>query len=163
MARHRVTINPLDPASIDAASAEIQRIFQEFNRKVETYLDRLAEVGQQTAQGGFGGQATVTVERTPNGRRVVASGGDTMYFVEFGTGMYAGSNGGQYLEFPSDVVYPGSYSESEKGKHTWSAWINAGNGEDSYPYNSAPQSPMYKAYEAMCQQSAQIAREVFGT
>lgn len=160
MANHTININPLDPASVSAAAREVERIRKEFEKKLETYLDRLAEIGAQTAQGLFGGATSVTVEKTKNERKVVAAGTNEAYFVEFGTGVYAGTTSGQYDAFPAGVE-PGSYSESEQGKHTWSMWINAGNSKESYPYNSVPKSPMYKAYEAIRLNAAQIAREVF--
>lgn len=158
--KHNIVINPFDPASVPAAAEEVKRIRKEFEKKLETYLDRLAEIGAHTASGIFGGVTTVSVEKTKNGRKIVAAGNNVAYFVEFGTGVYAGTTSGQYDAFPAGVE-PGSYSESEQGKHTWSMWINAGNSKESYPYNSVPLSPMYKAYEAIRQNAAQIAKEVF--
>ena len=160
MAKHTITINPFDAASVERAAREVEKIKREFEKKLEIFFDRLAEVGVSTAQSIFGGTTTVSVEKTENGRKVVAQGTDEAYFVEFGTGAYAGSNSAQYIAVP-DGIEPGSYSESEKGKHTWSAWIRAGNSQETYPYNSLPQSPMYKAYEAMRLNAAQIAKEVF--
>lgn len=161
MATKVIHVDILSPSSIGDAINELDRFKEDLARKMETFLDRLAEVGRETAQGIFGGTTTVTVEKSPNGRRIVAQGTDEAYFVEFGTGAYAGSESGQYLTTPS-IVFPGSFSESEKGKGTWNAWISAGKSAESYPYNSAPQSAMYKAYEVMCLQSESIAREVFG-
>ena len=161
MARHLIRINAMNPSSVSAAVTQLKNIKTEIDGKMELYMDRLAEVGQQTAQSIFGGATTVTVEKSDGMRRIVAQGTDEAYFVEFGTGAYAGSENAQYLSVPS-IVYPGSYSISEKGKHTWSAWINAGNSGESYRYNSTPKSAMYKAYEAMCTRSAALAKEVFG-
>lgn len=157
----RIKVNPLDTASIQSAINDIKAFEKKFEKNLEIYMDRLAEVGRDTAQSIFGSTTSVTVEKTENGRKIIAVGTDEAYFVEFGTGVHAGTTSGDYIQIPA-IVYPGSYSENV-GKHTWSAWINAGNSEESYPYNSEPKSAMYKAYEAMCMQSASIAREVFGT
>lgn len=158
----RIKVNPLDTASIQSAINDIKAFEKKFEKNLEIYMDRLAEVGRDTAQSIFGSTTSVTVEKTENGRKIIAVGTDEAYFVEFGTGVHAGTTSGDYIKIP-DIVYPGSYSEAEGHAHTWSAWINAGNSAESYPYNFEPKSAMYKAYEAMCQQSAQIAREVFGT
>lgn len=160
MARREYRVNIFSPASIERLQSDLEKEAKEFDKKLETFLDRLADVAMQTAQSGFGGATTVTIQKGNGARKIIAAGTDEAYFVEFGTGVYAGTNNAQYLSVPS-IVYPGSYSVT-KGAHTWSAWLNAGNSEESYPYNSAPKSPMYHAYEAIKLNADRIAKEVFG-
>lgn len=71
MATHRITINPLDPASVSSAAKEIERIKKQFEKNLELFFDRLAELGAQTAQSIFGGTTSVTVEKRTTGGRLL--------------------------------------------------------------------------------------------
>ena len=133
------------------------------DKRLDEVCKRLAELGAQEASlwtqfGRAYGNDDVHVEvvKMDNGYKVVMSGAD-IYFVEFGTGMYAG-------EYPNDVnvtvgIMPGDYSESHSQQYSkYGYWFY-----DNVFYRGTPADmPMYHAGQRMREEMPRVAKEVFG-
>ncbi len=156
----------LSTQSVEDALNELNQYKNTVDRKLNLVCKRLAEVGAEEAriratgakEGFYGNDDVhVFVEPYDKGWKVVMSGAD-IYFVEFGTGIYAG-------EYPGDAsnvsvgIMPGDYSEghakqySEKGY-----WFY-----DNQFYRGTPaEMPMYYAGKRMREEMPRIIKEVFG-
>lgn len=165
---------------VDANStiAELSAFILKIDAKLDTFCQRLAEIGYQVASMGFGnaiydGTNDVSVSIESNGfanRAIVAVGNATM-FIEFGTGitypdvhpqmaemgMVRGGYGHGYGGLANGWRYPESHGAGSNGqpdpKHP--GYIHTmGN-----PANM----PMYNATQEIKQNIERIAREVFAT
>lgn len=164
--------------SINAAIAELDRELKTREQKLNTFIERLAEIGRQTAAEIFAtaqydgtNDIVVTAEKTARGYKVVASG-NAVAFIEFGSGV-------TMPPYPADAavqhgrgVYGRGQGANEKG------WIYVGEqGTGGIPVMSRkgevrpgvyrtkgnpPAAAMYYAVRAMQEAAPQIAREVFG-
>lgn len=110
--------------------SDVYKQLEEYQKNIKPKLDevcrRLAEVGAEEARRRFArgdhgnGSVFVTVTKINNGYKIEAMGHD-VYFIEFGTGVFAGVGYGDGIPSTSVPVYPGSWSEthakqfSEKG------------------------------------------------
>lgn len=156
----------LSVESCQKAVDELSKFGSSLDRKLNLVCKRLADVGAQEAQihimgaqAGFYGNDDVHVSVEPynKGWKVVMSGKD-IYFVEFGTGIYAGEYAGDASNVSVGIM-PGDYSEehakqySEKGY-----WFYANNF-----YRGTPaEMPMYYAGKRMREEMPRIVKEVFG-
>lgn len=150
----------LDTKSIDKAIRQIERYQKQMPQKLDKLLKNLAELGADTARQVFGSAATVTVDKTENGYTITANG-EAVCFLEFGTGVYASVQSEEAYESIPFKVKPGSWSESEEGAHTWSAWLAAGGTPETYPYNHTPRPGMFNAYQKIRDSIAAEAQKVF--
>ena len=128
-------------------------------KKNDEFLQKLLEEGKKVAEQIFGSAALVYIDKTQDGYALIAEG-EAVCFIEFGTGVYADPK----HEFANDmpfVIAPGSWSESDFGKHTWSDWVNAGKDPKYYPFNRHPKYPMWEAYKALQANMDRIAKEVY--
>ena len=161
-----IEVNPFDIRSIRAAQAEIDRYTQWCIEKANELCRRLAEVGANVAgihfAGGFidgNDDVTITINPLNDGYEVVASG-QSVCFLEFGTGVAAGNGyDTSVLEPPVDIS-PGSWSSTQgKGhfsKHGY--WFSP---EGHYYKMTVPRMGMYHAVQESKRQIEQIAKEVF--
>ena len=89
----KIQVNPFDKASIDAAIKQVAEYKKDFLAKEKIFVKRLAEIGVSVATTGFAladydGNKDVTVRLEWNGNRaVVIAEGETVGFIEFGTGI----------------------------------------------------------------------------
>lgn len=153
--------------SADSCKEALKEL-KEYQSKIEPLLDRvckrLADIGAEEARlhammaKGYGNDdVQVSVERMENGYKVVMSGSD-IYFVEFGTGIFAG-------DYPRDVnvsvgIMPGDWSETHAQKYSkYGYWFY-----DNVFYRGTPaEMPMYWAGRRMREEMPKIVKEVFGT
>ena len=89
----KIVIDPFDKKSIDAALKAVQQYKRDFEAKEQEFVRRLAEIGVRVAQVGYAvadydgvKDVVVSMEKTAQGYTVVASG-ETVGFIEFGTGV----------------------------------------------------------------------------
>lgn len=159
----KITIE-LSESGLKRAKEELNQFKKDIGPKLDEICRRLAEIGMQEATlwaqmaRGYGNDDVhVSYEKTERGYKVVMSGAD-IYFVEFGTGIFAG-------EYPGDTtgvtvgVMPGDYSDTHARQYsTKGYWFY-----DNVFYRGTPaEMPMYHAGERMKQEMPRIAREVFG-
>lgn len=161
-----VEVNPFDMQSIRAAQAEIDRYTQWCIEKANELCRRLAEVGANVAgihfAGGFidgNDDVTITINPLNDGYEVLASG-QSVCFLEFGTGVAAGNGYDTTDITPPVAITPGSWSQTEGKGHftpTHPYWYH-----DHKKYTmTTPRMGMYHALEESKRQLEQIAKEVF--
>ena len=89
----KITINPYDPKSIREAIRTLERYEKDFRAKETEFVRRLKEIGVSVAETGFSmadydGINDVLIAETQNGpRAAVIAYGETVGFIEFGTGV----------------------------------------------------------------------------
>lgn len=161
----KIVIDPFNPKSIDTAIAQIEQYKKDFEAKEKEFTRRLAEIGVRLAQGAYSvadpdGPNDIQVQmlKIPNGYAVVASG-ETVGFIEFGTGVRNREWGGTGLGYTPPPH--GSYGKGH-GKQPWGWWYRPNEGVKAvHTYGIPPAEAMLTARNAMVQQVHQIAREVW--
>ena len=153
----KLTINPLDPDSIQAALSALKAHEKGIKDKAQNCAYELAKAGAETARRLYGNSTDVTVTPTSTGATITATGNQVV-FMEFGAGAWTKDH---ELSGPTGIpIYPGSYSETE-GAGTWGEWIAAGKDREKYPYNKMPRMAMWEAYKTIEAEQAKIAKQVF--
>ena len=159
MADHYIDIDPLNPFSILKAERELDSILKDFDQKVDVFVQEIAKIGQQAAQGAYGGAISVTLVNDKDGVTISADG-KAVVFLEFGAGSTTNSANRYALELPF-LVYRGSYSDETKGEYQathYNYWHFGGKEITGVE----PRNGMQKAYEAIMQDISSVARRVFG-
>lgn len=146
----------IDIKGIDSLIGRLKR-YENIDEKLAEVTRRLVEIGEPIIQAVHGSNNKVTIGKTANGYQIVAEG-ETVLFLEFGTGDAAGREADKYDAVPS-VVRPGSWSETHARQYSrYGFWIFGG---QKYT-ETAPNPAFYDAYIAMVDALPQIAKEVFG-
>ena len=161
----KIVINPFDKESISAALKQIKQYEKDFKEKEKEFVRRLAEIGVSVAQAGFSAadydgvnDVSVSMKKIASGYAVIASG-ETVGFIEFGTGV-------RYPEWDSsDLEYTppphGSYGKGH-GKNPYGWWFKQAEGAIArHTYGNPPAEAMRTARDQMVEQVTQIAREVW--
>ena len=124
----------LNSHSIDRAIKQIRKLDAEWDRKIDTLLQRLASIGATKASLDFSravytgdNDVYVSVEPIENGYSIIASG-EAVLFIEFGSGVTYGYGHPAPMEY-GPGTYPGEghwndpkgwYLPKEKGgTHTY--------------------------------------------
>ena len=161
----KITIDPFDKKSIDSAVKTLERYKKDFLRKETEFIRRLKELGVSGASVGFAtadydGVNDVLIAETQNGpRAVVIAYGETVGFIEFGTGV-------KFREYDSsstEYTPPkhGTYGKGRgKNPHGWYFKQNEG-AAARHTYGNPPAEAMLAARDEMIQRVTQIAREVW--
>lgn len=153
-------------SNADTVIAQLKRYRNGIGTKIHAFIERLGTIGvdtaavkYRTAQYDGGNDVEVTVEWVnENTLRVVASG-ESVLFIEFGSGLI-----GYGHPQAGDFGYgPGTYSDNESlgGKHHWAdpnGWYYA---HDQKSHGNPPSRAMYEAGKEMRSRIVEIAREVF--
>lgn len=161
----KIVIDPFDRKSIDNAIKEVKRYKQEFEAKEKEFVRRLAELGVSVASTGFAmadydgvNDVQVTMEQG-GGSAVVTAFGETVGFIEFGTGV-------KYPEWDaSGMEYTppkhGTYGKGRgKNPHGW--YFKQSDGAAArHTYGNQPAEAMRTARDVMVERVIQIAREVW--
>lgn len=160
----KITINPLDKKSIDEAIKQLKQYKKDFLAKEELFVKRLAEIGVSVATTGFAladydGIKDVQVTMTQSGTSaVVVAYGETVGFIEFGTGVKFpewDSTGMEYTP-PKHGTYGKGHGARPKG---W--YFKQGEGAAQHTYGNPPAEAMRTARDVMIERVTQIAREVW--
>ena len=134
-----------------------------FANSYRTYLERLCQIGVETAEAGFASNgyvsdndAEVTSEMQEQGFRIIATG-ESAPFIEFGTGVAASPS----FTVPVQADYeirPGSWSEEHAQQFsTKGFWVYRGEKLEGTP----PAAGMQNACITMQMRSSEIARRAF--
>lgn len=158
-------MNPFDKTSIDAAIKQLKQYEKEFAIKEAEFARRLAEVGVRVASSGFAtadydgiNDVVVSLVKTPSGAAVVASG-ETVGFIEFGTGIKNPEWDATGMEYTPPKH--GTYGKG-KGKNP-NGWyfVQSPGARAIHTYGNVPAEAMRTARDVMVEQAIQIAREVW--
>lgn len=161
----KIVIDPFDKKSIDAAIKAVKQYEKDFLAKEVEFVRRLKEIGVSVAETGFAladydGENDVLIAESQNGTRaVVIAYGETVGFIEFGTGV-------KFREYDSsstEYTPPkhGTYGKGRgKNPHGW--FFKQGEGAAArHTYGNPPAEAMLAARDEMIQRVTEIAREVW--
>lgn len=161
----KIHIDPFDKKSIETALKQLKQYQADFERKENEFVRRLAEIGVSVASAGFStadydgvNDVSVSMKQTPNGFAVVASG-ETVGFIEFGTGIKYPEWNGAGTEYQPPVHGTFGYGRG-KNPHGW--YFKQSEGAAArHTYGNPPAEAMLEARNEMISRVAQIAREVW--
>lgn len=148
-----------------------------FDRKGQIFLKRLAEVGLtvadaqfRTAQYDGTNDVTVKVEVLSENRVAVVANGQAVAFIEFGTGITFTE---QHPKADEMGAIRGSYGQGKGNNESWTYYGETGtdgvvvresdNGTVVRTRGNPPARAMYQASQEMISKIAQIAKEVFSS
>lgn len=166
----RIVINPLDKKSIDKAYKQIIAYKKDFKKKEQEFVKRLAEIGVSVASAGFEladydgiNDVNVRLMKKAGGGYSVMASGETVGFIEFGTGINnpewvddGNVSGAAYTPPPH-----GSYGKGHgKQPHGWWFYPNPG-ASATHTKGNVPAEAMLTARNEMIDKVTQIAREVW--
>lgn len=160
----KITINPFDTNSITAAIKETERYLKDFESKEIEFVRRLTELGVSVATTGFAladydGTNDVLVTSTQNrNRAAVIAYGETVGFIEFGTGVKYPEYDSSGLEFKPPAH--GTYGKG-KGANPKGWYFSPSDGASMHTYGNHPAEAMLTARNTMIERVTQIAREVW--
>lgn len=161
----KIVINPFDPKSITAAIQQINRYEKEFAMKEQEFVRRLKELGVSVARVGFSladydGINDVLIAETQSGSRAaVIAYGETVGFIEFGTGVKFREYNSAGLDYKPPAH--GTYGEG-KGANPHGWYYNPSEGAAGrHTYGNPPAEAMLTARDTMIEQVTAIAREVW--
>lgn len=161
-----IRINGLSEASINAAAQELRRYAEWVEQKENELRNRLASLGAtvasiQFARAIYNGTNDVSVRVDDTGSvAVIYAEGESVAFIEFGSGKRYGSGHPQAGELGFG---PGTWSDGPDGKGHWDNPKGWWYGHGQHSYGNPPAMAMYNAVQAMTEDVTTIAREVFGT
>lgn len=161
----KIKINPFDKQSISIALKQLEQYKKDFLAKEQVFVRRLAEIGVSVASTGFSladydGINDVQVTMTQSGTRAtVIAYGETVGFIEFGTGVRnpEWDNSGMEYTPPKHGTYGKGYGARPKG---WYFTVGEG-GAAQHTYGNIPAEAMRTARDVMIEKVVQIAREVW--
>lgn len=156
----------LSRKSINKAIKDVEAYQRWLDDKIDELVQELAKEGVAVANAKFATaqydgpiDADVTWTSAGKGKAIVRADGQTVLFIEFGSGiMYAGSHPEETPE-----VARGSWSEGPEGKGHWddpNGWYYA-HGKKSF--GNPANMPMYEAKREIEAKFTEIARRVFAS
>ena len=161
-----IHIDVFNSASVDVAIKQLQDYQKRLEEKTEEVVKRLAEIGATRAQADFSNAQydgnkdfQITVEKSDNGY-VVRASGESVLFVEVGTGVTYGYGHPKADEFG---MGPGTYPN---GKGHWddpNGWYLPKSAGGGHTMGNAPALPMYNAEQEIKANIERIVKEVFSS
>ena len=166
MAKRVINVR-LNTTSIREAIEEVQAYKAWVERKTQELTFRLAELGASEASVRFAGaqydsanDAYVHVEPIGNGYKIIAEG-ESVFFIEFGAGVYYNGSEPYPEPRPAGVVGIGEYGQGKGKQKAWGFYDDSG--ELVITHGTPAAMPMLHAGRVMQQDMERIAREVFAT
>lgn len=163
----------LSVRDIDRAMRELEQYKQDIIRKTDLLREKVTERLAELSRDGFagavvddllkGGQRTaqvdVSIDQRSNITLVIARGEDAVW-VEFGAGVhYNGSAGTSPHPKGSELGFTiGGYGKGMGKKDVWGFYED---GKLRLTHGAPAIMPMYNAVKTVCDEIAEIAREVF--
>ena len=161
----KITIDPFDRKSISAAIKRLEQYERDFKAKESEFVRRLKELGVSVATTGFSmadydGTNDVLIAETQSGpRALVVAYGETVGFIEFGTGVKFREYDSAGLEFTPPAH--GTYGKG-KGKNPKGWYFKQHEGAAGrHTYGNPPAEAMRTARDTMIEQVTRIARDVW--
>lgn len=162
----KIVIDPFDKKSITAAIKKLTQYEKEFKVKETEFVKRLKELGVTVAtevfsMADYDGINDVLIAETQSGpRAMVIAYGETVGFIEFGTGVKFREYSSAGLEYTPPAH--GTYGKGRgKNPHGW--YFKQGEGAVArHTHGNPPAEAMLTARDTMIARVTQIAREVFG-
>ena len=161
----KITIDPFDRKSISAALKRLEQYERDFKAKESEFVRRLKELGVSVATTGFSmadydGTNDVLIVETQSGpRALVIAYGETVGFIEFGTGVKFREYDSAGLEFTPPAH--GTYGKG-KGKNPKGWYFKQHEGAAGrHTYGNPPAEAMRTARDTMIEQVTRIARDVW--
>lgn len=165
----------LSEKDIDRAIKELEQYKQEIIRKTELLRVKVAERIAALAQSGFNGAIVDDLTRESGGSRkadvrvsiderenvsIVIAAGEDAVWVEFGAGVYHNGSAGSspHPEGSKLGLTIGGYGKGMGKRQTWGFYED---GELRLTHGTPAVMPMYNAVKAVCDEIADIAKEVF--
>ena len=152
--------------SIGKAIRELRKYSAWVQKKEVELRSRLAMVGATAASIQFSraiydGSDDISVRVDDTGSvAVIYAEGESVAFIEFGTGKKYGYGHPQAGEFGFG---PGTWSDGPEGKGHWDNEKGWWYGDSQHTYGNPPAMAMYAAVREISEQVTRIAREVFST
>ncbi len=161
----KIVINPFDKKSIDRALKQLKQYEKDFARKEAEFVRRLVEIGVSVATVGFAtadydGVNDVLIADTQAGTRAaVIAYGETVGFIEFGTGVTNPEWDNSGMEYTPPAH--GTYGKGRgKNPHGWYFKQSEG-GAARHTYGNPPAEAMLTARDRMIESVVQVAKEVW--
>lgn len=161
----KIRIDPFDKKSIANAIKQVEQYKKDFIAKETEFVRRLKELGVSVAEIGFAtadydGVNDVLIAETQNGNRAaVIAYGETVGFIEFGTGIKFREWDNSGMEYTPPAH--GTYGKGRgKTPHGWYFNQHEGAGAQ-HTYGNPPAEAMRTALDRMVESVIQIAREVW--
>lgn len=162
----KIVINPFDKESIKDAINQLKQYRKDFDAKEKEFVRRLAEIGVSVASTGFAmadydGVNDVVVSMKQSGTRVtIVASGETVGFIEFGTGVKFPEWDNSGMEYTPPKH--GTYGKGRGARpHGWYFKPNGSEGAAQHTYGNPPAEAMRTARDVMVERVIQIAREVW--
>ena len=162
----KIVVDGLSDENLKKAVKELKE-YAEWVEQKETELRlRLASVGAtiasiQFSRAIYNGTNDVSVRVDNTGSvAVIYAEGESVAFIEFGSGIKHGYGHPQAAEFGFG---PGTWSDGDEGKGHWdnpNGWYY---GHNQHTQGNPPAMGMWSAVQAMTEQLTQIAKEVFSS
>lgn len=163
MSYKKITVS-LSVSGVQKLQDELKEYRRWQMEKAKELAQRLAMLGASAASIGFSRaiytgtkDAVVTVKAIPGGYAVKANG-ESVLFIEFGSGV---TYGGGHPEASEFGMGPGTYPD---GKGHWDdpkGWYLPKEKGGGHTYGNPPAMPMYEARKQIEQELPRIVREVF--
>lgn len=154
----------LSSRSIQAAINEMEAYKNSIDTKMNLLCRRLAEMGAVKVSIGYARaiysgdkHISVSVEQTPTGYAIVASG-ESVLFVEFGAGAKYGHGHPQNSEFG---MGPGTYPSDKGHWNDPKGWYIPKAHGGGHTYGNPPSAVMYETAKDLREAILNAAREVF--
>lgn len=152
--------------SITNAVKELRQYAAWVKQKEDELRSRLATLGATVvsitfSRAIYNGDNDITVDVDDNGSvAVIKASGESVAFIEFGSGAKYGYGHPQAGEFGFG---PGTWSDGPEGKGRWDnpkGWYYA---SGQHSYGNPPAMAMYSAVREITENVTRIAQEVFGS
>jgi hypothetical protein len=161
----KIRVDPFDRDSIDQAIRLVKQYKKDFAVKEKEFVRRLAEIGLSTAtylfhMADYDGTKDVVVTMNHRGNKAtVVAHGQTVGFIEFGTGVNYREWDGSNVEYTPPPH--GSYGKGH-GKQQYGWWFVPNKGvKAQHTYGNPPAEAMLTARDDIVMWVTQIAREVW--
>lgn len=161
----KITINPFDKKSITEAIRKLNQYEKDFVTKEQEFVRRLKEIGVSVATTGFAmaeydGINDVLIAETQSGNRAaVIAYGETVGFIEFGTGVKFREYNSSSSEFKPPAH--GTYGEGKGANPNGWYFSQSPGAKARHTYGNPPAEAMLAARDEMVERVVAVAREVW--
>ena len=162
----KVTIDVLDPKSIDKAIQQLNDYADGLDVKSKTLCERLASMGATNVSFGFSRlfytgpvDIEVSVQELGGERYAILASGETVLIAEFGAGVTYGDGHPLNTEFG---MGPGTYPGQKHAMDPKGWYLPKAKG-GGHTYGNPPTMAMYNTGKDLRREILRVAQEVFKT